>query len=86
MNWGNLYNHTKLFLKSVKHELTTPLTPLNYLGTLSKKSLEDYQSGGAKKQKRKTHKRKIHKRKIHKRKIHKRITHKKTKTRKKKHY
>lgn len=81
MNWGNLYNHTKLFLKSVKHELTTPLTPLNYLGSLSKKSLLGYQSGGDKKQKRKTHKRKIHKRKIHKR-----ITHKKTKTRKKKHY
>ena len=81
MNWGNLYNHTKLFLKNVKRELKTPLTPLNYLGSLSKKSLEDYQSGGAKKQKRKTHKRKIHKRKIHKR-----ITHKKTKTRKKKHY
>jgi len=81
MNWGNLYNHTKLFLKSVKGEFNSPLTSVNYLGTLSKKSRLDYQSGGAKKQKRKTHKRKIHKRKIHKR-----ITHKKTKTRKKKHY
>jgi hypothetical protein len=81
MNWGNLYSHTKLFLKSVKREFNSPLTPVNYLGTLSKKSLEDYQSGGAKKQKRKTHKHKTHKRKIHKRK-----THKKTKTRKKKHH
>ena len=96
MNWGNLYNHTKLFLKSVKREFNSPLTPANYLGTLSKKSLLEYQSGGAKKQKRKTHKRKTHKRKTHKRKTHKRKTHKrkthkrkprkKTKTHKKKHH
>jgi hypothetical protein len=73
MNWGNLYNLTKQFIKKVKHEVTMPVTIDNYVPTM-------YQSGG--KNKRKPHKRKTRKQKPHKRKPHKCNPRKRTKTHK----
>ena len=73
MNWGNLYNLTKQFIKKVKHEVSLPVTIADYAPTMR-------QSGG--KNKRKTHKRKPPNRKPHKRKPHKHNSRKRTKTHK----